>query len=701
MNIRIKHSGFSLIEVLVALVVLAVGILGISKLQGVLIANSSDANQRTVAVSLAQQKLDDLKSFAQLDFDVDDDGVDETWDDGLPPEQQSYAFIADSEGGQICPAGIATSTACPDADDLISVGNNYLYSLDWTAVEYYYTEPNDLSTARTAAEITAAGETVPSSSDFKLATVTVGWDDEDGDTQTINIQSIIDAYAPALTALSDNGKEGGTPPLVEYTPEAAPDVINVEVDTGGDKFRQTSKPLPDAVKTGQDANTIVTFDVVTYSTYNGDLPFDFIADTLEEYVTVDCKCQFSSTNATARTAAHVRWDSDTNSRHDYEGDLVSKQTATQVDNANDAEELCTTCCRDHHDDATAYPDKPVYVPGTTSGNHIHYQEDGTTEASQASGDIYVESCRMKRVDGIYRVFQDWQLYDITTMLRSDLADGETLQTTYSTYVENFILTEVDPNPDVTATKPDDDTDISTSEGALHQLQSRGVYIDEVYEPETATVSSAYLNYIDDSGNADRLDKIPFAEVNLTLLANWGSADPNHVTVTNEPVATIADPDTDYYGTYSRGFIEAVLDSGGVEIPVTATISDNNNGLTQITDLSNVDEADPVQVVVGPPGDEITFSGTYSFDYPTGYDPTKVSVSISMTGDDDGVCAFKDVNGDGITENEFECGMTSPWTGDIIIETTLKGNPKCTGTITYSGSNETTGNDTLSLSGTCS
>ena len=55
-----KSHGFSLIEVMIALLVLAVGILGISKLQGTLIRNTSDANQRTVAVSVAQQKIDDL-----------------------------------------------------------------------------------------------------------------------------------------------------------------------------------------------------------------------------------------------------------------------------------------------------------------------------------------------------------------------------------------------------------------------------------------------------------------------------------------------------------------------------------------------------------------------------------------------------------------------------------------------------------------
>ncbi|MCX4187238.1 prepilin-type N-terminal cleavage/methylation domain-containing protein [Methylophaga sp. OBS4] len=678
-----RNKGFSLIEVMVALLMLAVGILGISKLQGTLIRNSSDANQRAVAVSLAQMKIDDLKSFIQVkQVDTNGDGVvdaADVWSAGLLDTQQSFAWLEDNKGGAA--AGTDDSTGF-SRDDLVTgdiTFQNYEFNLSWNVTDYYYP-----AAASEASSTLPAGE----AADFKYVTVVVRWDDETGSQQEVSLGTVVDSYAPALTALSDNSKEGGVPPLVAYTPEAAPDVINIQVDTGGGKYRQTSKPLPDAVKTGQDANTIVSFEVVTYSEYQGDLPIDFIADTLEEYVTVDCNCQFSSVNATARTAAHVRWDQSDNTRFDYGGDLVSKQTAVQVNNANAADELCTTCCRDHHDvdDAT----KPTYVPGTTGGNHVHYKADGTV-ASQALGDTYVESCRLKLVDGILRVFQDWQLYDNTTMLRSDLADGEALQTTYSTYVKNFVLDEVTGT--TTASKPDDSTDISTSEGGRHQLQSRGVYIDEVYSDDGTSLSSEYLTYVSDDSNTDRANKIPFAEINLTLLSNWDSANETKVTVTDEPVATIADPDANYYGTYSRGFIAAIEDSAMAEIPVTATISDNNNGLTQITDASNVNVSDPVQVVVGPPGGEIAVSGTYGFSFPNGNNSLANGwPKISMTGDDQN-CTL-------LTGNEFSCGMTSPWTGEITISVKVNGASGCQGTITYSGSNVTE-NTTVALSGTCS
>jgi hypothetical protein len=54
---------------------------------------------------------------------------------------------------------------------------------------------------------------------------------------------------------------------------------------------------------------------------------------------------------------------------------------------------------------------------------------------------------------------------------------------------------------------------------------------------------------------------------------------------------------DYYGTYSRGLITAHAVSTGTE--VTSTISDNNNGFTEITDPTNTDVSDPITVDVEP------------------------------------------------------------------------------------------------------
>jgi len=63
MNKTINHSaGFSLFEVLIALVVLSVGLLGLASLQGQSISSSYNAHLRTQATSLAQSMVDRMRA---------------------------------------------------------------------------------------------------------------------------------------------------------------------------------------------------------------------------------------------------------------------------------------------------------------------------------------------------------------------------------------------------------------------------------------------------------------------------------------------------------------------------------------------------------------------------------------------------------------------------------------------------------------
>jgi type IV pilus modification protein PilV len=58
--------GFTLVEVLVALIVLAFGMMALAGFQTTLSANSDLAKQRTEATRLAQEKLEELRSFEQI-----------------------------------------------------------------------------------------------------------------------------------------------------------------------------------------------------------------------------------------------------------------------------------------------------------------------------------------------------------------------------------------------------------------------------------------------------------------------------------------------------------------------------------------------------------------------------------------------------------------------------------------------------------
>ncbi|MEO6065817.1 MAG: type IV pilus modification protein PilV [Lysobacterales bacterium] len=67
-RIRPSTQGFSLIEVLVALLVLGFGLLGLAMLQNVALRNSQSANHRTVATNLAYEVIDMARANRRLAF---------------------------------------------------------------------------------------------------------------------------------------------------------------------------------------------------------------------------------------------------------------------------------------------------------------------------------------------------------------------------------------------------------------------------------------------------------------------------------------------------------------------------------------------------------------------------------------------------------------------------------------------------------
>ena len=63
-NIKYFLKGFSVLEALIALLIVGVSLLGVSKLQTESLFNSSDSRMKTRALNLAQDKIEDLRDFA-------------------------------------------------------------------------------------------------------------------------------------------------------------------------------------------------------------------------------------------------------------------------------------------------------------------------------------------------------------------------------------------------------------------------------------------------------------------------------------------------------------------------------------------------------------------------------------------------------------------------------------------------------------
>jgi type IV pilus modification protein PilV len=135
---RSESGGFTLIEALVALVVLSFGLLAVAGFQMQLSRGSDLAKQRTQATRLAQEKIEELRSFEQLTARV----------------------------GKFSYADLATG-----AEAQQTVGN-MVYTRSWTI---------------------SGSATSP----YRTASVTVAWNDRANDAQTVNLISIISRSDPA------------------------------------------------------------------------------------------------------------------------------------------------------------------------------------------------------------------------------------------------------------------------------------------------------------------------------------------------------------------------------------------------------------------------------------------------------------------------------------------------------------------------
>jgi len=67
-KIRKKEQGFTLVEILVAMVLILVALLGAAQLQIMTIFTNTASNERTTAITLAQDKLESLRTlpFSQI-----------------------------------------------------------------------------------------------------------------------------------------------------------------------------------------------------------------------------------------------------------------------------------------------------------------------------------------------------------------------------------------------------------------------------------------------------------------------------------------------------------------------------------------------------------------------------------------------------------------------------------------------------------
>ncbi|MCB1635304.1 MAG: prepilin-type N-terminal cleavage/methylation domain-containing protein [Xanthomonadales bacterium] len=590
-----RQRGVGLIEILIALVVLAIGFLALAALQGAVTRNAADSRARAAATLLASEKLEELRSFTASRSDANGDGV---------PD-----LIIDLDGDGI---GDAVGLSF---DQMVS-GNDTPAEIDGAQAGFAYTR-NWTVTACTmdpTAAVDCAGVTF-ADADFIRASVQVVWTSVEnaGQTDEIMVHDLISSSSPldAAVALAEPTRSRDSP-KVYVTPGRISQTIPIAIGT--DLDTAASDPQPTIIR---DNIVRTQFEVLTFSnTDEGAL-----AEKILDYTLVGCSCQQQGVVGGNESFEPTYWNGRTYVRpaervngEAYEnraGDRVvpARRTASALLRNNDPPDvklLCTICCRDHHD--TANSDAPRLSPWRPDGSR-DVNGDGTVDPSPGSpdnqylangdhrhylpvlrnglytftpadnvGDEYYETCRFLRRDGEYALTLDTNLADLVALPNFKLDDASETEG-YARYAQAFVDGYVDYAIErfraggdyalqpMTPAERDSlyqsarsaapaDTQQSLDPVLPYglgpvglQLTARGIFIDYMTPEVLRAIQCKDEN--DDTSpeclpfqDVSRLELVPFYAVGMTKLVNWRPVD---ATIATVPLKDRNDP-------FSRGFV---------------------------------------------------------------------------------------------------------------------------------------------------
>lgn len=512
-----NQKGFSLIEVMIAVLILGIGILAVSKLQGTLIKSGADANERSTAASLVQRKADDLRRFIHIT--TSEATVPDVWSDTITsPLSVAYKHIATNKGGLI-------------ANDSITIGN-IEYDLAWAVKDYYY------SGTDTKATTTPSAASYP---DFKMAHITASWDSASSTNNVVSFDTIIEAYKPSSTALETSPTTGGTGPVIPYDPQQQPDVVPITLNIDGTK-RETTKPLPDLSKKG--FSTLVKFETVSYN-----VSLDTVRR--EEFQTLVCRCSGSSAEST-QIYGLTTWDNTDEKIIDITTLRTNTITKRDVDDGGGEKQspLCFTCCEDGD---VLSGDFKVCRTKRIDGilrmfdpwKMVAFNVIPATYFNDADGKTGMTSTLQQDNITLYSNYS-------SNLIRSVLASNAdaSAYNSYTTVDNTFISnTSLFTNGSI--------DHISFDKNTGETIQARAIYMDfppnGIYtkiENQTTLYTAATVP----------LDRIPFYEVNMTELAGWV---PNPGNTSSTFVAPYTDQHTDSNCSTTLNCVtDEVLDDAG-------------------------------------------------------------------------------------------------------------------------------------------
>jgi Tfp pilus assembly protein PilV len=554
-------TGFSMIDALVAIVVLATALLALAALQGALTRNSADARARSQLAAYSEGLIDQLRSTGYTSI-------------------AATAYTVSPSSGTT--AQKATALAAQNAAGVTGLSTTITPAL-------YNGSGSTFSKAGSG--VTAA------TASYRTVNVTTIWTDATGQQRRLSLDTIIDSTTTNQTDQTLINKSftlsGASGPIVrEYNPAATAGVIPIAMGTTGSNTAATN-PQPEVL--GKNGSTIagVSFNVLTFTA--PDASNESVISQHVDTRVIACSCKYGAgitdtSNVFAQPYQPAYWNGTK-----YTASPTTATTSTTGADSNATQDAyCDICCRDRND-ATGPAMK--FDPWTSDFSHYRYVGNTLTAvASSDKNNAYLNDCRLIRVDGQYRVAVDMQNYFFgllaTTTTGTSPIPDPTAVTNYENFVTDYLTGSISSlaagtGPLTTATAAtmygsstyggtnglDSPANISlNSTTDKRYLHSRGIYIDFL-EPDALTVINNAITTCPSGTSQENcvFPLLPFTTINLTELANWTT------TMTSISASDTAAPVTDDPLAPLRGVV-AELKADGSTPNAQAAIGKSNSGV---------------------------------------------------------------------------------------------------------------------------
>jgi type IV pilus modification protein PilV len=588
---RRPTRGFSLIEVLVAVVILAFSLLALAALQTRLIQASADAKAQSVALSLAKERLEEMRGFEcitgcgtnYLELDSGSDTLNDDHDSD-PATPGLYGgtnytrrwtvkrYVLPTAALNFCPAGSASCTAVTNTSVLPAVGF----------------APN---------------------TEFKTVEVQLGWTDATGQPRVVRMEDAIAALDPQDSARNRRNRGGLSrgPEVIIQDPSTETGVIPIAVGDGSETAATNPKPVN--VSRSGDAVIETRFDVLTYSALSGD---NAIAQSRVETTVLGCSCSNTATSDQGYRPTY--W----NGRR-YVAPLRNTTAATaRASNGVVQSRYCDACCRDHHDAGFT---GPQYSPRRGAPSlHKHYRIVGGELVEAGAGESYLEACRVIRVDGVFSVAADMYNDYFNLLATANASSLPAPHAVATLNYQNFVLkylnnrfvaptsgyngspTPLSPAPVALEFNLADPTPGDTSQpqpepikidptADFKWLHGRGLYVDYLEQAAIDAVGDAKANCKNPDGTlktdpAERRDCVlkvlPFTSINLTEIADWKPLSGAVIKVSNDDFSLSGTLTTPVRGKVTPG---TNPDSGNAARNAEARVTPSNSGVAIFGDIT--------------------------------------------------------------------------------------------------------------------